>query len=529
MARTATKTDSPLREALRLGFAFAAAKLFLHFALTLWSEHLGYGYFRDEFYYLACGHHLAWGFVDHGPIVAVQARFGETLFGTSVFAIRIFSALAGAGMVLLTGVLAWALGGRHPAQALAMLGVICCPQFLGTDGYLSMNSFEPIFWGTCILAVLLLQRGCSPRLCWILFGASAGAGLLNKPSMAFFLAALVLALLCTRQRGLLFTRWAALGVALMSALALPNLLWQVHNHWPTLEFLKNGREQHKNVVVGPFLFFLTQCENMQPLNGLLWIAGILALLRARSIQGVRWLGLAYCFFFLIMLALHAKDYYLAAIYPPLFAAGAVAWQRRFAARRLVQQDRVVAFPVFEGALLATTLLVLPMASPVLRPAVWVRYTRALHLHNNQTENSATGPLPQFYADRFGWREQADTVVRAYRALTPAEQKRVCIYGDNYGEAGALDLLGKREEPRLPAAISPQNSYWMWGMHGCDTGITIAISGGTPEDLSKEYASVTVLAYMANPWSMPFEHKNIYLLRGRLPSAPLNWRKKKNYI
>ncbi len=170
-----------------------------------------------------------------------------------------------------------------------------------------------------------------------------------------------------------------------------------------------------------------------------------------------------------------------------------------------------------------------MASPVLRPAAWVRYTSALHLHNDQTENLATGPLPQFYADRFGWREQAETVVRAYRALTPAEQKRVCIYGDNYGEAGALDLLGKRKEPSLPAAISPQNSYWMRGMHGCDIGLTIAISGGSPEELGKEYASVTVLAHVNDPWAMPFEHKNIYFLRGRLRSAPLNWTKKKDYI
>src|SRR6201994_414396 len=89
-------SDSSLRAALRLALLFAAIKLLFQFALTLWTSHLGYGYFRDEFYYIACGRHLAWGYVDHGPIVAVQARLGEILFGDSVFAIRILSAGAGA-------------------------------------------------------------------------------------------------------------------------------------------------------------------------------------------------------------------------------------------------------------------------------------------------------------------------------------------------------------------------------------------------------------------------------------------------
>src|ERR1700744_4871118 len=142
-------SDPTLQQAIRLAAVFALIKLVFTFALTLWTTHIGYGYFRDEFYYLACGHPLAWGYVDHGPIVALQARLGEILFGESVFAIRIFSALAGATTVTLPGLLAWALGGRRPAQFLAMLCVALAPGYLGADGYLSMNSFEPVFWMFC--------------------------------------------------------------------------------------------------------------------------------------------------------------------------------------------------------------------------------------------------------------------------------------------------------------------------------------------------------------------------------------------
>src|SRR6201994_2674318 len=113
-------SDSSLRAALRLALLFAAIKLLLQFALTLWTQHIGYGYFRDEFYYIACGRHLAWGYVDHGPLVALQARIGELLFGDSIFALRVLPAFAGSLTVLLTGLLAWSLGGRRAAQFLAM-------------------------------------------------------------------------------------------------------------------------------------------------------------------------------------------------------------------------------------------------------------------------------------------------------------------------------------------------------------------------------------------------------------------------
>jgi hypothetical protein len=517
-----------LRAALRLALAFAAFKLLFQFGLTLWTQHLGYSYFRDEFYYLACGHHLAWGYVDHGPIVALQARLGEILFGDSLFAIRILSAVAGAITVFLGGILCWSLGGRRPAQALAMLGLIVTPQYIGVDGFLSMNSCEAMFWSFCLLAIVLIARGSSASTWWTLFGISAGIGLLNKPSMAFFLVAAGIGLLLTPQRRILFTRWAALGIALLILIALPNLLWQIHNHWPTLEFLHNGRVRGKNVVLNPLQFFLAQFTNMHPLNALLWITGVVALLRAKSIRGMRWLGATFLIFFVIMYLAHAKDYYLEGIYPAFFAAGAIAWEHRFAASRGVQHNRIFAFPVYESLLVLTSLIILPMSSPVLRPATWVRYTSALHLHSAATETGSTGPLPQFFADRFGWDQQYDIVSKAFHALTPADQQRVCIFGEDYGEAGNIDLRNRIHHDMLPPAISGQNSYWTWGTHGCDANLVIAIIPDTPEDIATKYESVTVLGHNSDPYSMPFEHRNIYMLRNRRPSAHFHWADERFY-
>ena len=518
--------DAALSSALRLALLFAAIKLVLHIAANLWESHIGYGYFRDELYYILCGRHLAWGYVDHGPIVAVQADLALGLFGKSLAGIRMLSAMAGAARVFLTGVLAWSLGGRRPAQGLAMICVLVAPQYLGIDSYLSMNSWESMFWMTCLLALILIVRGGSERL-WLLFGASAGIGLLNKPSMTFFLVALLVALLLTPQRKLLFTRYAAAGVGLLVLVALPNLIWQIHNHWPTLEFLHNGRVENKNIALAPIPFLLTQIVNLQPLTVIVWGAGLVWLLRNRLARNWRWLGITYLLFLTIMMALHAKDYYVVPIYPVLFAAGGIAWERRFAARKAVAADRAFAFPVLKTIVVVAAVVVLPLSLPLMPPATWLAYTKAMHLDkiNGNTENQASSSLPQFYADRFGWQEEVDQVTRIYQSLSAEDRAKVGIYCSNYGEASAVNFLGHG----LPTAISGHNSYFLWGPQGNTGDVMIVINGASPQEMHKFYRSVEVVGRMNHPLSMPFEHRNIYLVRGRLKNIVTDWQEFKLYI
>jgi hypothetical protein len=519
--------DDSFRAALRLGLLFALLKFALHLATNLWQAHIGWGYFRDEFYYIACGHHLAWGYVDHGPVVALQARLAETLFGKSLAGLRALSAAAGAARVLLAGLLAWAMGGRRPAQGLAMICVLVAPIYLGLDSYLSMNSFESMFWMTCLLALVLLDQGrIRPVSAWILFGISAGVGLLNKPSMSFFLLALALAMLFSPQRRLLFTRYAALGIALLVAIALPNLLWQIHNHWPTLEFLHNGRVGNKNIVLGPAAFLLEQWRDLHPLSIFIWIPGLVWLLRRKP---YRWLGIMWLLFFAAMLAMHAKDYYVAPVYPLLFAAGGVAWEGRFAKRRLVQRNLAFAFPIAELMLIATALVVLPLSLPVFTPQTWLRYTKATHLYaqNSNSENDPSGVLPQFFADRFGWQEEADKVSAIYHSLSPEDQRKAVVFTTNYGEAGSvLFLKGPADRPPV---ISRQNNFWLWGPQGATGEVVIAINGASLSDMLQSYHSCTIAARMDHPLSMPFERRNIYLCHGRVSSFATDWPELKVYF
>jgi hypothetical protein len=509
-----------LRDALRLALVFAAIKLVLHVAANVWEARIGYGYFGDELYYLMCARKLAWGYVDHGPGVALQAMVAVALFGKSLAGIRMLSAAAGAGRVFLTGVLAWSLGGRRPAQGLAMIGVLVVPEYLGADGYLSMNSFESVFWMGCVLALIAMVGGRSERW-WMVFGVSAGLGLLNKPSMAFFLVALLVGLMLTAQRRLLVNRWAAVGVAVLLLIALPNLLWQIQHGWPTLEFLRNGPYVYAKRT--PLHFLARQIVNMQPLAFLIWGAGLVWLLRKSA---WRWLGVTYLLFVVLMMVLHAKEYYLAPIYPVLFAAGGVAWEMFYAGRRRVVEDRVFAFPVMEWLLLVACVVLLPLSLPLMTPAKWVDYVKAAHLYwtVNRGANLAIQPLPEFYADRFGWQEEADEVGRVYRSLSPEDRKKVGILCDDYGQASGVNMLGAG----LPFATSGHNSYFLWGPHGETGEVMILVSAASTEEVMRHYESVEIVGRTNNPYSMPAQRLNIYLARGRRASLVTNWAEVKHF-
>ena len=553
--------DPGLRSCLQLAGLFALLKLVLHVAINLWQAHLGWGYFRDELYYLACGHHLDWGYVDHGPIVALQARLAETLFGQSLVGIRLLSSLAGAARVFVTGLLAFRLGGGRSAQGLAMLGVLVAPSYLGVDGILSMNSCESLFWMGCLLALLSLQnrlgllpfasvsRGTplsrmarrsiaeqstllpladAPSLGpWCLFGISAGVGLLNKPSMTFFLVALTLAMLATRVgRLLLLRRETLLALGLTLLLAAPNLLWQIHYHWPTLEFLRNGRLIHKNGIFDPLDFLQSQVAAFNAATILIWLPGLIYLLRrART----RYLGLTYLFFLAIMILFEAKDYYAHPIYPVLFAAGGLAWERLSARSARVRQQRVIAFPIASSLLVLTSLYLLPTALPIFTPRGWLRYTTTAGLYTIPRSTAAhpSSPLPQVFSDRFGWQEEADRITTLVNSLSPADRRRAAILTTNYGEAGALQLLA----PSLPPVISGQNSYFLWGYGDVTGDVLIAISGRTPEDLRRFYDVVQVVGNLdANPYMEPFKRqRTIYLLRQPRQTMVKFWPNFKDYI
>ena len=513
--------DPEQSRAIRLAAAFGLFTVLLHTALTMWQAHLGWGYFRDEFYYLLCGRRLAWGYVDHGPLVAVQARLSETLFGRSLAGLRLLSAIGGGLRVFLTGLLAYALGGRRAAQALSMLGVSIATIYLVLDSFLSMNSWESAFWMTCLLLVLALARGASPRL-WLAFGLCAGIGFLNKPSIAFFLLALLAAMLLTPQRALLRSKWLLAGIAVLLVTIAPNLIWQARHHWAILEFLHSNSVLHADDRPSYLGLLKSQWTGLHPLGILLWIPGLLWLLRRRE---WRWLGLTYLLFYAAMTVMHAKDYYPTPIYPMLFAAGGVAWSTLL---KPAARDRLIGFPVLESVLLLTGLILLPVAIPMTTPLGWNAYGRAMHLRGQLSDQDAL--LPQYLADRFGWQEELDAVTQVVAALSPEDRANVRILCSNYGEAAALEFLQPSSGSHdLPPVISGHNTYWWWGPRNASGEVMIVINGASQAEMLENYRSATVAGHMHSGYAMPYEdRRTIWLARGRRQNLTADWPELKHY-
>jgi hypothetical protein len=506
---------TPLRPALLLAAIFAVLTFLIHFASSLWGSHLGYGFFRDELYFLVCGRHLAWGYVDMPPLVALQARLAETLFGLSPTGIRILSFLAGGVTVGLTGLLAWQLGGRRTAQLLAMTAVLATPVLVATSNYLSMNSFEPCFWMGALLIVLRLAEGTASPRAWLLFGLLAGLGVENKHSTAFFLIALLLGLLLSPQRSILWTKGCAAGVAVLILVALPNLLWQWVYYFPTYELLSGVARSDKNVKLPPLAFLFQQVNMLLIFAAPLWIGGLVWLAFCRRARPWRFVALAYLPFLAMMMAMHAKDYYVAPIYPVLFAAGAVALGQLTRRAWPLTAYTVVLACLFCG-------ITAPIILTILPPESYSAYAAHVGARRVNSEKF-TSPLPQYLSDRFGWPQMVEGFAARYNALPPDVRTRTAIFCGNYGEASAVNILGPKFG--LPTAISGHQNYFYWGWNGY-TGESVLTLGNDPKDYTDNYAEVIDLGPFDAPWIMDHEHHHYFWLRHRKRTYQTDWTKLK---
>ena len=478
-----------------------AAKLAVHLATAG-----RYGYFRDELYFLDLGRHLDWGYVDCAPLVALYAKAALWL-GGSLPVLRAVAAAAGAAKVAVTMVLARELGGRRFAQGLAGLCALAAPIYLGIDSILTMNGFEPLFWMGCIWALIRIVRTGDSRL-WVAFGVFAGLGLENKHSTLLFGGAVAAALLLSPQRRELAKPWIWIGGAVALLFFLPNLIWQVRHGFPTLEDLRNVKRSGKNVTLSPVDFVREQVLFLHPLLLPIWLTGLVSLLAGR-LSRARVVGWTYVVLLAVMIAAKAKNYYLAPIYPVLFAAGAVAIEE-WLARRSWSRGRLWSKAVVSTLVFAAGASVAPAILPFLPPERLLAYQRKIGAVPEKTEVRHEGPLEQRLGDQFGWPELVADVARIYRSLPPEERARTGIFASNYGEAGALNLLGPALG--LPAPICAHQNHSFWGPPKTSPENLIWLQWDRSE-IAEHCRSVEEAGRHSSPWGMAEENRAIYLCRG----------------
>lgn len=460
-----------------------------------------YGIFRDEMYYIACGEHLGWGYVDHPPLMPLIAWVAHHLFGTSLIGLRLLPALAGAALVWIAGALGREMGGGRFAQALAALAVLTAPIYLLFDHWLTMNAFEPLLWMVCAWLVLRYVHTGDAR-CWLWIGILTGIGLEMKYTMALFALGLIVGLALTPHRRVFRSLWFWMGVLAAFLIFLPHLVWLIHNHFPFLEYERNVRMTPRDVRRSPIPFLLDQVSILDPLSAPLWIGGLLWLLFARA--GSRYRILAWTFLVVlgVLLLTQGKNYYVVPVYPMIFAAGGVAFAQWL--RSAWAHGAYMVLLAVSGIVLA------PLVLPLLPIEKFVSYQAALHIPISRAENQRTGELPQYFADEFGWEDMVRKTAAVYWSLSPEERARTAIFANDWGEAAAVDFFGPRYG--LPPAISKHNSYWFWGPRNYD-GSSMIILGSDGRGDREHFRRVTAAGVVDNPWSRQDEHFTIWLCRG----------------
>jgi hypothetical protein len=462
-----------------------------------------FGYYRDEFYFIDCARHLAWGYVDQPPLAPVIAWLTGPL-GYPVWALRFLPGILAGITVLFGCAIAREFRGGAFSQAMTGLTVILAPALMGLAYGLSTEVLSPAAWSALIYLTIRLVRTRDARL-YLPIALVVTIGLYAKYSIAACAIALAIALLVTGNGSVLRSRWLALGVVLIFFLTMPNWLWQLRNGLPILEVLHNDQlnrhplangvaDESTHMWVNALYMIATQLAYQNPFFAPIWIWGLVWLWRL-----YRFVAAAYLLLLAMLIFTVGRGYYIEGFYPALFAAGSVALERGLATRGRLLRPIALAATVIAGAIFA------PLTLPVLPLAGYMRYEEAIGLSRPSPEglHHLINPL---YADQLGWNSMTATVAGAYWALPRSQRATTAIFADRYAYAGAIDFYGPRYG--LPPVISPNNSYYLWGTRGYTGDSVLAVGATDYRLLLRAFDSVKQVAVYRNDYR--------WILEGPLP-------------
>ena len=435
-----------------------------------------YGYFIDEFYYIACAFYPALGYVDHPPLAPLILSLFQFIFGDSLYAIRILPALAASATVFLSGILAKEIGGGRFAQCLAACTAAATPAIVAFGGFYSMNAYEPLLAIILLIFTVKMIKENNPGR-WIIIGIFMGLGLMNKHTFAVFIIVLVFSLVVSGKWKLVLSKWFVFGCGIALLIFLPNIIWQIQNNYPSIEFYKNVTS-YKNVYTPPFAFFLNQLLQMSPATFPIWFAGLIFLLFSKSTKEFRFLAILFLSLFLIMMISGtSRPDRLIYAYPAVFAGGALFFENY-----ILKHNFKWAKGVLITILYLFLLITIPLILPYFNYDTVGRYTQFLGL-NTEVETGNKPPLPQLIADRIGWEEKFKLVLMAYNSLPDNEKKETIIAAGNYGQAGALELYGRKYN--FPDVVCGHNNYYLWSKRRLHGNVVLQLTNDNNIEKMKE--------------------------------------------
>lgn len=436
-----------MRKETRLLYLLAAIKCILPFFLqdSIYEPH------RDELLYLAEGQHMAWGFMEVPPLLSVFAWLTH-LFGNGMFWIKIWPSLFGAFTYILLGKIILSLNGKSFALWLGFLAFFFC-------GYLRVHflfqpNFLEIFFYTLIAYGLIRYIQTNQNKWLYITGMATGFGMLSKYSIAFFIIAVLIGLMLTKERKIYRNKHFYYAGLLALLIFLPNIIWQASRHFPVAHHMAE-LEQTQLQYISPASFLLDQVIMFLPCF-FIWMRGLYFVSFSKGGKDYRFLGWSYIIVIILLLLLHGKSYYSLGLYPPLLAFGAYHVEEITKTRLKILR---YAMPII---IIGLGILILPSALPIFEPVKLSQLYKKMNVEKFgvlKWEDLQNHPLPQDFADMLGWEEAGTKMAAAYATLDSNEKKHAILFCDNYGVAGAVNYYGMRYN--LPQAYSDNASFLYW--------------------------------------------------------------------
>jgi hypothetical protein len=447
-------------------------------------------YHRDELLYFSLGMHPAAGYASVPPFTGWIAMVMQRIFGYSVLAVRLYPALLSGVLIMLVASMARELGGSRYASFLSVLGLLISIFFMRTFTLFQPVCTELFFWTLSVHLIIKYINTQNDKFL-ILFGIVAGFALLNKHLSAMLFIGLLVIIPFTRYREVLKKKMFLAGLAAGFLIFLPNLIWQTIKGFPVFHHL--DRLYDTQLVHMDFSLFLREQLLMPFAASIFTIAGLIFLLIGEKAKKFRFLGFLSLFVIVGLMLLRGKSYYTLGIFPLLIVSGAVSsdyWLKGTWIRIVV--------PVF---LILITLPVVPIGMPVYKTKGLIEYFNTLDKKygidvGRRFEDGSVHSLPQDYADMLGWEELASLAAKAYDMI--GDKKAGFIYCENYGEAGAVTVIGKKYG--LPEAVSFNESFQYWVPRQFNPDITsvVYINDEPGEDIKTFFRKITIVGSISNP-------------------------------
>ena len=444
-----------------------------------------YGFHRDELLHLSASEHLDWGFMEFPPLIAFIGKLSYLFFDYSLWGVRLFPTLAGIGIVVLCCLIVKELGGKSKAILLSGICVLAFLPFYRNHTLFQPVAFDQLFWALGFYFLIKFINSESKKYL-VFLGITLGIGLLNKYTILVWAFGLFIGLFFYKRGELYRNKWLYIAAFISLLIFLPNIFWQIQHDFPIVRHLQELNASQLDEI-NRFDFVLQQLYF--PFTLIISLFGLTALLVKKDLKKFKAIGVATIVIFCTMWLLKSKAYYVFAIYPVLFASGAVVIEN------LLKNKKTIFMYIIAAIVFITAIPFIPELTPILPIEKYIEYT-------DKEEVNGRIELTGDYADMFGWEEQVKLVDSVYQSLSEKEKSNTVLWAENYGEAGALKILGKKYD--LPNPISRHGSFWFWGYQNKNAAVWISI-GNEKELVEYVFEEIELVKVIKHPYAIDEEN------------------------